>query len=220
MAVGHPHPAASNMGKFPHKEKIERREGVHLHLKGDRCTSPKCGVTRRDYPPGVHGPKGRKRLTPYGIQLREKQKVKRFYGLLERQFRRYFDQATHKHGDTGMFLMQQLESRLDNVIYRLGFAKSRRQARQMINHGHFLVNGKPVNIPSYAVRAHEVITLKESRRASPLYADLVERWKKHELPSWLILEPEHYQGQAVSAPQSDDLRQLFDPKMIVEFYSR
>ncbi len=208
------------MGKFPHKEKIERREGVHLHLKGERCSSPKCGVTRRGYPPGVHGPKSRIRLTPYGVQLREKQKVKRFYGLLERQFRRYFDQATSRRGDTGLFLMQELERRLDNVVYRLGFAMSRRQARQMVNHGHFLVNGKPVNIPSFSVRVGDVITLKASKRNSMLYSSLLDRWQKLEVPGWFAVTPEEYTGKVVSIPEGEDLKQMFDPKLIVEFYSR
>ncbi|MBI4133376.1 30S ribosomal protein S4 [Candidatus Uhrbacteria bacterium] len=208
------------MGKFPLKEKLERREGVHLHVKGERCTSPKCGVTRRNYPPGVHGPKGRPRLTPYGVQLREKQKVKRFYGLLERQFRRYFDAATSRRGDTGLFLMQTLERRLDNVVYRMGFAKSRRQARQVVNHGHFLVNGTLVNIPSYSVRIGDVVTLKESKRSSGLYADLLERWQQLEVPPWLIITPDEYQGKVLALPEGVELKQTFDPRLIVEFYSR
>lgn len=208
------------MGKFPHKEKIERREGVHLHLKGERCSSPKCGLTRRGYPPGVHGPGKKARVTPFGLQLREKQRVKRYYGLLERQFRRYFDEATRRHGDTGLFLMRTLETRLDNVVFRLGFATSRRQARQMVNHGHFLVNGRPTNIPSYSVRIGETVTLKESKRSSLLYAQFAERTKKAELPSWLVLDLEKYEGKVTALPETEELFQIFNPKLIIEFYSR
>lgn len=208
------------MGKFPHKEKIERREGVHLHLKGERCLGPKCGVTRRAYAPGVHGPTSRTRLTPYGVQLREKQKVKRFYGLLERQFRRYFDAASSKKGDTSVYLMQALETRLDNVVYRLGFAVSRRQARQMVNHGHYLVNGKPVDIPSFAVKTGDIVSIKESKRTSPLYNSLVDRVAKMELPNWLIADTSKMEGKMIDEPKDVDLSQIFDPKLIIEFYSR
>lgn len=208
------------MGKFPHKEKLERREGVHLHLKGDRCLSPKCGVTRRNTPPGMHGAAKRRRLSPYGVQFREKQKVKLFYGILERQFRRYFDFATNRRGDTGFLLMQELERRLDNAVYRMGFASSRRQARQMVNHAHFLVNGTPHNIPSYQVRVGDVITVKESKRASPLYSTFKERTAKVEIPAWLAVIPEKYEGKVVALPEGEAVPQNFDPKLIVEFYSR
>lgn len=208
------------MGKFPHKEKIERREGAHLHLKGERCSSPKCGANRRPFPPGVHGPTSRSRLTPYGVQLREKQKVKHFYGLLERQFRRYFDGATSKKGDTGVFLMRALETRLDNVVFRMGIATSRRQARQMVNHCHFLVNGIPTNIPSYVVLPGDIISVKESRRVSPLYATFPERAKKMELPSWLSMDATNFTGKMAGLPEVKELYQIFDPKLIIEFYSR
>lgn len=208
------------MGKFPHKEKLERREGVHLHLKGDRCLSPKCGVTRRNTPPGVHGGSKRRRLSPYGVQFREKQKLKLFYGILERQFRRYFDLATVKRGDTGFFLMQELERRLDNAVYRMGFASSRRQARQMVNHAHFLLNGVPHNIPSYQVQVGDVISVKESKRKSPLYTAFKERGAKIEIPTWLAVTPEKYEGKIIALPEGEAVPQNFDPKLIVEFYSR
>lgn len=208
------------MGKIPHKEKLERREDAHLHLKGERCLSPKCGVTRRNYPPGVHGPKGKRRQTPFGQQLREKQKAKVFYGILERQFRRYFDEAIRKKGDTGVFLLQALETRLDNMVYRMSFATSRRQARQMVNHRHFLVNGVPTNIPSFAVRVGDVITLKETRRNSPLYASFAERVKKSELPAWLTVNADTFEGKMIAVPETAEITQIFDPKLIIEFYSR
>lgn len=208
------------MAKIVLKEKHERREGMHLHIKGDRCSSPKCALTRRNYPPGVHGPTARSRTTPYGQQFREKQRAKLTYGILERQFRRYFDKATQSHGDTSVFLIRALETRLDNVVFRMGFATSRRGARQMVNHGHFLVNGKRVNIPSYAVRQGDTVTLKENKRASPLYASFKERASKITIPVWLATNPENYEGKMISAPEGDDLHTAFDPKLIIEFYSR
>lgn len=208
------------MGRFPHKQKMERREGAHLHLKGERSVSPKSALTRRNYPPGVHGQDGRRRLTPYGIQLREKQKVKRFYGILERQLRRYFDAAIRKRGDTGVLLMTSLEQRLDNVVFRLGLATSRRQARQMINHRHFLLNGKPHNIPSYLICVGDVISVKESKRTSRLYESLFERMKKNEMPSWLSFDAGTWEGKILALPQGEEVVQTFDPKLIVEFYSR
>ncbi len=208
------------MAKIVLKEKHERREGMHLHIKGDRCSSPKCALTRRNYPPGVHGPNSRSRSTPYGQQFREKQRAKLTYGLLERQFRKYFDKATQAHGDTSIFLIRALETRLDNVVFRMGFATSRRQARQMVNHGHFKVNGKAVNIPSYAVRAGETVTLKENRRASPLYVQFTARAGKTTIPPWLMVTPDAFEGKMVAAPEGDDLHTAFDPKLIIEFYSR
>lgn len=208
------------MGKFPHKQKIERREGAHLHLKGERSTSPKSALTRRGYPPGVHGQDRRRRLTPYGTQLREKQKVKLFYGILERQFRKYFDAAILKRGDTGVLLMTALEQRLDNVVFRMGLASSRRQARQMVNHGHFLLNGKPHNIPSYGVRVGDSISVKESKRKSRLYVEVPERLKKMDIPSWLSVDASKLEGKVLALPQPGEAIQNFDPKLIVEFYSR
>jgi small subunit ribosomal protein S4 len=208
------------MGKFPHKEKMERREGSHLQLKGERSGSPKSALTRRSYPPGQHGPQYRRRLTPYGVQLREKQKVKRFYGVLERQFRRYFGAATEKQGDTGRLLMQELERRLDNVFFRMGFATSRRQARQIINHAHLLLNGKPHNVPSYQVCVGDVISIKESKQKSPLYAGFAERLKNMDLPVWVTADPTTFTGTVIALPEGDDILQSFDPRLIVEFYSR
>lgn len=208
------------MGKFPYKQKIERREGTQLQLKGERSFSPKSAVVRRPFPPGVHGPTGRIRLTPYGVQLREKQKVKRYYGLVEAQFRRYFDKAINQRGNTAVFLMTALEMRLDNVVYRLGFAASRRQARQMVNHGHFAVNGIPTNIPSYSVRVGDIVAVKENKRKSALYAALGERMQKKELPGWLTMNTAAFEGKVTGLPAAEELNQQFNPKLIIEFYSR
>ena len=157
------------MGKFTYKTKIERREGTHLHLKGDRCSSPKCALTRRNFVPGVHGPLQRRHTTPYGEQLREKQKVKRFYGLLEKQFRRYFDKASTLKGDTGVFFAHALESRFDNVVYRLGFATTRAQARQFVSHNMFTLNGKKMNIPSHIVSIGDVVSLKVNKTKKKIF---------------------------------------------------
>src|SRR5512142_663123 len=157
-----------------------RREGEKLYLKGDKCFTPKCPVTRRGYKPGQHGPTSRTRPTPFGIQLREKQKAKNTYGLMETQFRNYFEKATRKLGNTGSFLVQMLEMRLDNVIYRLGFAKSRSLARQLAGHGHIRVNGKKVTIPSYQTRPGDVITLSGRIAKSKLFAEEAARLEKHQ----------------------------------------
>ncbi len=207
------------MAKIVLKEKLERREGVHLHLKGERCSSPKCALTRRNYPPGAHGQKSRSRLTAYGAQLREKQKAKRVYGVMERQFRRYFERASRSKGDTKVILSQLLELRLDNALFRLGFSSSRRQARQMINHGHVEVNGGRVTIPSFGLRIGDVITVKESKRSSPLWSNLTDRQTQN-VPSWLAANPAVYEGRVVARPEGEDLAAVFDPKLIVEFYSR
>jgi len=208
------------MGKFTYKTKIERREGTHLHLKGNRCSSPKCALTRRNFVPGVHGPLQRRHTTPYGEQLREKQKVKRFYGLLEKQFRRYFDKASTLKGDTGVFFAHALESRFDNVVYRVGFASSRRQARQMVNHAHFLVNGQPNNIPSLHVCAGDVISVKKSKQSSKLYQSLPERISKITLPTWATVDVAKFEAKILTEPDTDDVLNQFDLKKIIEFYSR
>lgn len=200
--------------------KLCRREGVSL------CGREKCALKRRAFPPGVHGPSqarqgGRNRTSSYGLQLREKQKAKRLYGILERQFRRYFEQASKKKGNTAEFLVQMLEQRLDNVVYRLGLAATRRQARQMVGHGFVTVNGACVNIPSYEVRVGDVVAVKENKRQKGLIKQTEERLtKKNETPRWLTLDAATITGKVTSVPAGEDLRQVFDPRLIVEFYSR
>ena len=197
-----------------------RREGEKLYLKGDKCFTPKCPVSRRPFKPGMHGPTSRTRPTPYGIQLREKQKAKNTYGILETQFENYFTKATRQVGNSATFLVQMLEMRLDNVVYRLGLAKSRSSARQFVGHGHVRVNGKKVNIPSYQVRPGEVISLTEKFGKSKLFSEETARLGKHQAPSWLHLDPAAKSGKVLAKPQGDELKQNFDPKLIVEFYSR
>lgn len=194
--------------------KMCRREGVSL------CGREKCAVKRRPFPPGVHGPTSRTRPTSYGIQLREKQKAKRLYGINEKQFRRYFDESSKKKGDTGEFLVRILEMRLDNIVYRLGFAKTRAQARQFVNHGHVEVNGKKVDIPSFAVRIGQTVGLREGSKKSPVFAAVQQALEKQRPPSWLRIDSAALSGTVLSQPANEDLQQVFDPKMIVEFYSR
>ena len=197
-----------------------RREGEKLFLKGDRCHTTKCAMLRRAYPPGMHGPKGKVRLTGYGIQLREKQKARRIYGIIEKQFRNYFDKANKKKGDTSEFLLQMLETRLDNVVYRIGFASSRNQARQLVNHGIFLVNDRRVDIPSFEVKPGQVITIKPKMADKALFQNLPQTLKKHETPVWLSLDVDKMEGKVLSKPKKDDIKSQFDTKLIVEFYSK
>ncbi|MFH2063253.1 MAG: 30S ribosomal protein S4 [bacterium] len=198
-----------------------RREGEKLHLKGDKCLTAKCPMVKRAYRPGVHGPVNRVRPTPYGIQLREKQKAKSTYGLLERQFRRYFDTAKGKTGNTTDTMVQLLEMRLDNVVFRLGFARSRAIARQTVNHGHVLVNGRTVSIPSYQVKEGDIITLSARTKARPsMQNDLTSRLEQHLTPGWLHLDAKEVSGKVLHAPKDEDLKQNFNPQLIVEFYSR
>lgn len=197
--------------------KMCRREGVSL------CGKEKCALKRRPNPPGVHGPAQgmrKPRMSSYGIQLREKQKAKRLYNVMERQFRRYFEAATLKEGNTADFLIQTLERRLDNVVYRLGFAKTRRQARQMVGHGFVTINGKMVNIPSYTVGVGEIITIKETKKSKGLLTDMPERLAKAQAPRWLSLDAGTMTGKVTSVPEGEDLKTVFDPTLIVEFYSR
>lgn len=194
-----------------------RREGAKLFLKGDRCYGAKCAFTRRPVPPGQHG-QSRKKPSEYGMQLREKQKAKRAYGLLESQFRKYYDMAARMKGVTGENLMQLLECRLDNVIYRLGFGMSRPQARQMVTHGHFLINGKKVDIPSYLVKTGDVITVKDK---SKKLAHLVELKESHKTtPSWLELTPDTLTGKIIAMPTREDSDLTIAEHMIVELYSK
>jgi len=197
-----------------------RREGEKLFLKGDRCGTAKCAFTRRSYPPGVHGPKGKVRLTGYGTQLREKQKARRIYNILEKQFKNYFIKASKKKGDTSDFLLQLLEMQLDNVVYRLGFARSRQQARQVVGHGLIFVNNKKVNIPSFQVKAGQTISVKPSMLEKPLFQNLPQILKKHETPNWLAMDIGKLEGKVLGTPKKEEVKTQFDPKLIVEFYSR
>ena len=197
-----------------------RREGEKLYLKGERCFTPKCAVVRRGTKPGQHGPTSRTRPTPYGIQLREKQKAKNVYGVRERQFENYFMKATRQVGNTGSFLVQMLELRLDNVVFRLGLAKSRALARQLVSHGHVRVNGKKVNVASYQVKAGDIISLSPRVMKSKLMENEGPRMEKYQAPKWLHLEPKEVTGKVLNKPEGEDLKQNFDPRLIVEFYSR
>jgi len=196
-----------------------RREGQKLFLKGDRCYSEKCAIARRPYAPGLHG-QGRHKLSEYGLQLREKQKCKRTYGILERQFKRYFEMAERKPGVTGENLLQILESRLDNVVYRLGFASSRAEARQLVRHGHFTVNGKKVSIPSYRVRPGDVVAVKESSRTLNKFVEAAEAMSRRTIPEWLDLNVEAMEGRVLSLPTRDQIDTDVQEQVIVELYSR
>ncbi len=197
-----------------------RREGEKLFLKGERCSSPKCAMVKRNYPPGVHGVKRPGRLTSYGQQLRAKQKAKRIYGLLETQFKNYFKKAMYKKGDTGETFLQLLELRLDNIVYRLGLARSRKQARQLVGHGHFLVNDKKVNIPSYQLKVNDVISIREKSRESADFTNLAKKLEKHKISDWLVLDMKELKGKVVSIPSLDEVKQTINIKLIVEYYSR
>ncbi len=196
-----------------------RREGMKLFLKGDRCFTNKCAVERRNFPPGQHG-KRRSKILGYGIQLREKQKVKRFYGLLEGQFRLTFEKAERMRGVTGENLLSLLERRLDNVVHRLGFAASRAQARQLVRHGHIRVNGRKVNVPSYQVNPGSTIAVKEKSRTNPLIATAVETAKGRGVPAWLELNATEFAGKVVANPKREDVALPVNEKLIVELYSK
>ena len=200
--------------------KICRREGEKLYLKGERCYTDKCPVERRPYAPGQHGKNRRGKLSEYGIQLREKQKVKSIYGILERQNRRYFKIATKMQGIAGENYLQLLERRLDNVVYRLGFATSRSEARQFVLHGHIRVNGRKVNIPSYLVDVEDVITVKESSRKLPRFKEVFEINADLKVPDWLSVDMEKAEGKVLALPTRDDIDYPVEENLIVEFYSR
>ena len=197
-----------------------RREGMKLFLKGERCHAEKCAVERRNVPPGHHG-KGRKaKLQGYGLQLREKQRVKRMYGVLERQFRRYFHEADRRRGITGETLLQLLESRLDNVVYRLGFATSRPQARQLVRHGHFLVNGRRADIPSYSLRTGDRVSVKAKSANNPAIAYAREEVKGRGIPEWLELGADGQEGRFAAVPNREQLNLPVQEQLIVELYSK
>ena len=194
-----------------------RREGQKLFLKGERCYSTKCALEKRNFPPGQHG-QGRKNVSEYGLQLREKQKTKRFYGLQETQFRNLFDKAERKKGITGENLLILLETRLDNVVFRLGFASSRKEARQLVTHGHFTVNGKKVNIPSYEVKAGDVIAVKEKSQSSPKFKEIKDMTIT--VPSWVTVDVQKLEGKVLNLPTRDEIDTPVAEHMIVELYSK
>ena len=199
--------------------RICRREGQKLFLKGSRCYSDKCSITRRNYGPGQHGQK-KKKLSEYGTQLREKQKTKSYYGVAEKQFRKYFEMAENKKGITGECLLQILESRLDNVVYRLGYGSSRAQARQLVNHGQFEVNGKKVDIPSYLVKAGDVITVRENKKENGTLKINVEESNKRPVPAWLEKDTEKLSGKVIRLASREDIDIPIEEHLIVELYSK
>jgi small subunit ribosomal protein S4 len=196
-----------------------RRENLKLFLKGERCYTDKCAIERRNYPPGQHG-QGRPKFSEYSIQLREKQKVKRMYGLLEKQFRRTFAEAARTKGITGETLLVLLERRLDNVTYRLGFAGSRAEARTLVRHGHILVNGKKVNIPSYTVRVGEVISVKEPSRQMTRVLSAIEGSQRRGVPDWAEVDRDACSGKIKLLPSRSDVTMPINEKLIVELYSK
>ena len=199
--------------------RICRRETEKLFLKGDRCFTEKCSVERRQYPPGQHGQR-RGKLSDYGIQLREKQKVRKTYGILEKQFRIYFERAASKKGVTGEVLLQLLETRLDNAVYRSGFAPNRISARQLVTHGHFLVNGRKVNIPSYRLHVGDVIELRAESRELALVNDSISQVEHRGVPSWLELDTKNYTAKVLQIPSREDIQLTAQEQLIVELYSK
>lgn len=197
--------------------KLCRREGVKLYLKGDRCYTEKCAIARRAYAPGQHG-QGRKKIGNYGMQLREKQKAKRIYGLLESQFRKVYGEADRQKGITGENLLVLLERRLDNAVYRLGFAASRPEARQLVRHGHFTVNGIKVNIPSYEIKVGDVIAVKEKSRQDEKFKAFAEIATN--VPKWLTVDKDKMEGQVTALPQREDVDIPVNETLIVELYSK
>lgn len=196
-----------------------RREGLKLFLKGERCYTDKCAIERRNYPPGEHG-QARPKFSEYSVQLREKQKLRRIYGVLEGQFRRYFTMADRSRGVTGETLLQLLERRLDNIVYRVGFATSRSEARQLVRHGHFAVNGRKVNIPSFLVRAGDVVTVREGSRQVARITEAIELAQRRGVPDWLEVTPEAFSGKIKTLPQRSDLTMPINEKLVVELYSK
>ncbi len=202
------------------KCRLCRREGMQLFLKGERCYTEKCPLKRRPYPPGLHGPTKKPRLSIYGLQLREKQRAKRIYGVFERQFRRYFEMARKMPGNTGENLLSILERRLDNVLYRLGFAMSRIQARHFVTHGHVLVNGRKVDIPSYLVKEGEVIKLKEKMLENPFVKYSLQKRDLKPLPEWLFFDENKKEGRVLRLPERKDIPYPIQESLIVELYSK
>jgi small subunit ribosomal protein S4 len=197
-----------------------RREGAKLFIKGDRCYSPKCAMVKRNFPPGVHGVKGYGRLTGYGQQIREKQKVKRIYQILETQMKNYFLKASKTRGNTEESLLQLLEMRFDNIVYRTGLTKSRNLARQLITHNHFLINNKKVNIPSYQLKIGDIVKIKEKSKKIKLFGNLKEQFKNKEQLSWLFIDPDKIEIKVTGKPTLEENKGEFDLKLTIEFYSK
>lgn len=197
-----------------------RRENLKLYLKGDRCYGDKCAFERRAYAPGQHGQRRGGKVSDYRIQLREKQKVRRIYGVLEKQFRGYYYRADKQKGITGTTLLMLLESRLDNVIYRMGFAVSRNQARQLVRHNHFLVNNRKVNIPSYRVKPGDVIEIKEKSRKVPQLMEAMETVVRRGVPEWMEVDKDQFRGTLKALPNREDLTMPIQEQLIVELYSK
>ena len=197
-----------------------RREGMKLFLKGAKCFSDKCPIEKRNFAPGQHGKDRKAKVVGYGLQLREKQKTKRMYFTQEGQFRNYFEKAARTKGVTGEMLLQQLERRLDNVVYRLGFGMSRRQARQLVRHGHVAVNGRKVNIPSYEVSMGEEITIREASRKTPLLEQAKEFASHQTVPTWLEVDRDNFKGRVLSLPKRDEIQMPVNEQLIVELYSK
>lgn len=197
-----------------------RREGMKLFLKGSKCFSDKCPIEKRNFAPGQHGKDRKAKVVGYGLQLREKQKAKRIYFTQEGQFRNYFEKAARTKGVTGYMLLQQLERRLDNVVYRLGFAISRRQARQLVRHGHVAVDGRKVNIPSYEVSAGEEITIRENSKNLPILATAKEFASHQTVPTWLEVDRDNYKARVQSLPKREDIQLPVNEQLIVELYSK
>lgn len=196
-----------------------RREGQKLFLKGDRCYTDKCAMNARAFAPGQHG-QGRSKNSEYGLQLREKQKAKRYYGVLEKQFLNYFKEADRKEGITGENLLKLLECRLDNVVYRMGMAESRKEARQLVLHAHFLLNGKKVNIPSMLIKVGDVITVNPTSKNSPKFKELVEGIDSKLCPKWLEVDKENITAKVIALPSREDIDFPFEEQLIVELYSK
>jgi small subunit ribosomal protein S4 len=205
------------------KCRICRRLGVKLFLRGEKCLSPKCPMVKRPYPPGLPGKRRKSPPSEYKKELIEKQKLKYWYGLSERQLKKYVKEVLEKRGkveDVSTLLIQNLEKRLDNVVYRLGFAVSRDQARQLVSHKFFLVNGKPVNIPSFSLKVGDTVSLKPQKLKKAIFKDLKERLKKHQVPSWLSLDPEKFEGKVITEPKVEEVAPPVEVSAVFEFYSR
>ncbi len=202
------------------KEKLSRRIGENLGLKAERSFSPKSAFLKKPYRPGMHGKSRRRALSEFGTQLLEKQKIKFTYGLTERQLQKYFNEAKRKKGITGDLLLGALEKRLDNAIYRSGLASSRAIARQLVNHGHFLVNNKKVNIPSYSVKMDDIMSIKPKSRSKTIFFDLANKLKKYEAPTWLTVDKKNFETKIKSDPKINDLPKNFNMNVVVAYYSK
>lgn len=199
--------------------KLCRREGLKLFLKGDRCLSDKCAVARRSTPPGQHGA-GRVTVKEYGLQFREKQKAKRYYGVMEKQFKNYYVAAAKKEGVAGENLLSIIERRYDNIVYRMGLAQSRKEARQLVKHGHFTINGKKADIPSILLKAGDVIALTEKSRSSDKFKDLTEDMQTKLTPKWLEVDKDNFTAKMIAIPERDDVDFPFEEQLIIELYSK